>query len=84
MIDHISTYATDFASSKAFYESVLAELGYSGHIWTHKGTGPPLDVAELLARASAAKHFDVLYLPIGRRSDASEMRTHLAAGRARR
>lgn len=29
MIDHISTYTTDFASTKAFYESALAELGYS-------------------------------------------------------
>ena len=29
MIDHISTYATDFSSTKAFYEAVLAALGYS-------------------------------------------------------
>ncbi len=29
MIDHISTYTTDFPSTKAFYESALAELGYS-------------------------------------------------------
>ncbi len=29
MIDHISTYSTDFSSTKAFYESVLAALGYS-------------------------------------------------------
>jgi catechol 2,3-dioxygenase-like lactoylglutathione lyase family enzyme len=28
MIDHISTYATDFASTKAFYQAALAELGY--------------------------------------------------------
>ena len=29
MIDHISTYATDFAPTKAFYQAALAELGYS-------------------------------------------------------
>ncbi len=29
MIDHISTYATDFAPTEAFYRAVLAELGYS-------------------------------------------------------
>ena len=29
MIDHLSTYATDFPSTKAFYESALAALGYS-------------------------------------------------------
>lgn len=29
MIDHVSTYATDFAPTKAFYQAVLAELGYS-------------------------------------------------------
>jgi catechol 2,3-dioxygenase-like lactoylglutathione lyase family enzyme len=28
MIDHLSTYATDFASTKAFYFAVLGELGY--------------------------------------------------------
>ncbi len=29
MIDHLSTYATDFVSTKSFYAAVLAELGYS-------------------------------------------------------
>ena len=29
MIDHISTYATDFERSKAFYDAVLAPLGAS-------------------------------------------------------
>ena len=29
MIDHLSTYATDFDLTKAFYIAVLAELGYS-------------------------------------------------------
>ena len=29
MIDHLSTYATDFSSTRAFYEAALAELGYS-------------------------------------------------------
>ncbi|MEX1033898.1 MAG: VOC family protein [Cellvibrionaceae bacterium] len=29
MIDHISTYATDFASTKAFYETALDALGHS-------------------------------------------------------
>ncbi len=29
MIDHLSTYATDFESTKAFYVAVLGELGYS-------------------------------------------------------
>ncbi len=29
MIDHLSTYATDFASTKAFYIAVLSLLGYS-------------------------------------------------------
>jgi catechol 2,3-dioxygenase-like lactoylglutathione lyase family enzyme len=29
MIDHLSTYATDFVSTKAFYTAVLGELGYS-------------------------------------------------------
>lgn len=29
MIDHISSYATDFPASKAFYEAALAELGYA-------------------------------------------------------
>ncbi len=28
MIDHLSTYATDFAATKAFYEKVLSPLGY--------------------------------------------------------
>lgn len=29
MIDHMSTYAVDFAATKAFYVAVLGELGYS-------------------------------------------------------
>lgn len=29
MIDHISTYATDFEATKAFYQAALAVLGYS-------------------------------------------------------
>lgn len=29
MIDHLSTYATNYASTKQFYESVFAALGYS-------------------------------------------------------
>ena len=29
MIDHISTYATDFDPTKIFYQAALAELGYS-------------------------------------------------------
>ena len=29
MIDHLSTYATDFQATRAFYDSALAELGYS-------------------------------------------------------
>ena len=28
MIDHLSTYATDFAATRRFYEATLAELGY--------------------------------------------------------
>lgn len=28
MIDHMSTYATDYAATRGFYETVLAELGY--------------------------------------------------------
>ena len=29
MIDHLSTYATNFDVTKVFYEAVLAELGFS-------------------------------------------------------
>lgn len=29
MIDHLSTYATDFNATKAFYTAVLGTLGYS-------------------------------------------------------
>lgn len=29
MIDHLSTYATDFSATRAFYEAALATLGYS-------------------------------------------------------
>jgi len=29
VIDHLSTYATDFDASKDFYAAILAELGYS-------------------------------------------------------
>ncbi len=29
MIDHLSTYATDFVSTKNFYSATLGELGYS-------------------------------------------------------
>ena len=29
MIDHISSYTTDFAATRAFYHGALAELGYS-------------------------------------------------------
>lgn len=29
MIDHLSTYATNFAATKAFYKSALAKLGFS-------------------------------------------------------
>ena len=29
MIDHMSTYATDYAASRAFYEAVLPLLGYT-------------------------------------------------------
>ncbi len=28
MIDHLSTYATDFAATRAFYEATLGELGH--------------------------------------------------------
>ena len=28
MIDHMSTYATDYAATRAFYEAVLPPLGY--------------------------------------------------------
>ncbi|MBI2567180.1 MAG: VOC family protein [Candidatus Schekmanbacteria bacterium] len=28
MIDHISTYATDFAATKSFYQAALESLGY--------------------------------------------------------
>ena len=29
MIDHLSTYATNFSATRAFYEAALAALGYS-------------------------------------------------------
>ena len=29
MIDHLSTYATDYAATRGFYEEVLRELGYT-------------------------------------------------------
>ena len=29
MIDHLSTYATDFPATRAFYEAALTRLGYS-------------------------------------------------------
>ena len=29
MIDHMSSYATDFEATRAFYESVLGVLGYA-------------------------------------------------------
>jgi catechol 2,3-dioxygenase-like lactoylglutathione lyase family enzyme len=29
MIDHLSTYATDYDATKAFYEAALAPMGYS-------------------------------------------------------
>ncbi len=29
MIDHLSTYATNYAASKSFYEAAFAPLGYS-------------------------------------------------------
>ncbi len=29
MIDHLSTYATDYVATKAFYEAVFKPLGYS-------------------------------------------------------
>lgn len=29
MIDHFSTYATDFPATRAFYSAALAELGYT-------------------------------------------------------
>ena len=29
MIDHLSTYATDFAATRAFYQACLGALGYS-------------------------------------------------------
>ena len=29
MIDHISTYATDYAATKSFYEAAFAPLGFS-------------------------------------------------------
>ena len=29
MIDHLSTYATDFPATRAFYEAALPRLGYS-------------------------------------------------------
>jgi catechol 2,3-dioxygenase-like lactoylglutathione lyase family enzyme len=29
MIDHMSTYATDYAATRAFYEAVLPPLGYT-------------------------------------------------------
>ncbi|WP_462159511.1 hypothetical protein [Pseudoalteromonas sp. GB56] len=28
MIDHLSTYATNYSATKAFYEAVFAPLGY--------------------------------------------------------
>lgn len=32
MIDHLSTYATDFVPTKAFYKAALEELGYTVQI----------------------------------------------------
>jgi catechol 2,3-dioxygenase-like lactoylglutathione lyase family enzyme len=32
MIDHLTTYATNFDATKAFYEAVFAELGYSKQV----------------------------------------------------
>lgn len=29
MIDHLGTYATDYAATKAFYDAVFAALGYA-------------------------------------------------------
>ena len=29
MIDHLSTYATDYEASRNFYDAVMADLGYS-------------------------------------------------------
>ncbi len=29
MIDHLSTYATDFSATRAFYEAALARLGFT-------------------------------------------------------
>ena len=32
MIDHVSTYATDFAATRAFYDAVLSALGYERNV----------------------------------------------------
>jgi catechol 2,3-dioxygenase-like lactoylglutathione lyase family enzyme len=42
MIDHVSTYATNYPASKAFYEAALAELGFSVQLERRLDSDPDL------------------------------------------
>jgi catechol 2,3-dioxygenase-like lactoylglutathione lyase family enzyme len=93
MIDHISTYASDFASTKSFYAAALAELGYSLQREMTFDTDPDLPGRRACAfgpagkttfwvvearEASSPRH--VAFVAADRRSVAAFHRAGLSAG----
>jgi catechol 2,3-dioxygenase-like lactoylglutathione lyase family enzyme len=93
MIDHLSTYATNFSATKAFYESALAELGYPAQLemeldsdpdipgrraWTFGPPGRPVFWVIEVREVASPRH--VAFAAQDRRSVAAFHKAGLAAG----
>jgi catechol 2,3-dioxygenase-like lactoylglutathione lyase family enzyme len=55
MIDHLSTYATNFTTTKTFYEAVLPTLGYELHSEMTLDSDPALPGRRVCAFGPAGK-----------------------------
>jgi catechol 2,3-dioxygenase-like lactoylglutathione lyase family enzyme len=71
MIDHMSTYATDIADTRAFYEAVLPPLGYTVQIEFPNACafGPPNNpVFWVIATEAAATPRHIAFSAVDRES----------------
>lgn len=55
MIDHLTTYATDFAATKSFYDAVLPALGYQLNVETVASWDPEFPTRRLCAYGPGKK-----------------------------
>ena len=55
MIDHLSTYATDFAATQAFYDAALAALGFERNVNMVTEWDPEFPTRRICAYGSGGK-----------------------------